>query len=214
MKICATLVTAFCAASAGADIAVSDFQDGTTQGWTQGFGGTAAVANAGPSGAGDFALEAVPNPGSARLFPHTTTTPGFIGDLAGSGVLAIQFDAMAPTSNTDTIELYGVVLNTSINRWASLDSATINADGFWGTYTLSLAEADMIQVLGGADYATVFGNVTQIGLRHQDSAAQSGGSSLADANQQLFLDNIKLVPAPGAAAVLGAGCLLASRRRR
>lgn len=175
----------------------ADFQDGTIQGWSQGaFGGTSAVADAGPDGAGDFALAAMPNPALLHLHPATRTTPEFVGDLLGAGIAALVFDAMAPASNVDTIQLHAVVIGTSANRWASIERVMVPNDGIWRNHTISLEEADMLLVLGFGAYATDFASVGQFGLRHQAMANQSGGSPLSSAAQSLFLDNITLVPEP------------------
>ena len=212
-----TVVALSSATAANAQIA--DFEDGTTQDWVQGQGSAPAptlATDAGPDGAGDDALAVSPSQVTARIFPHTTENQDFLGDLVGDGIVEVQFDAMAPqTNSTANIELHAVVMNTPANRWVSSQAGLVPPDGVWRTFNLSLEETDMAQPAGSNAYQSDFATVTRFGLRHQVDLG-ANGTALASVNDQLFLDNIQLLPEPravgvalGVLAALGA----ASRRR-
>jgi len=204
-------------------IVISDFQDGTTQGWIWSGASTSVIADSGPSGTGDYSLLAPVNPSVYKLNPQNSASE-FTGDYSTLGVANITFDAMNPATNDDDLELYAVLYSGDPlgtvpfpERWASLEAAVIPNDGVWRTYSISLLETDMLSVLGSNNYATQFSNVGMISLRHQLAANQSGGSALSSANNSVFLDNIALTPVPVPAAVwlFGSGLLgLVSVARR
>ncbi len=203
-------------ATAQVTIADSDFQDGTTQGWDQGFdNGVSVIADAGPDGPGDFSLQAVPNPGRLRIFPFNTEDTDYLGDLLSAQVARVEFDAQITASSTDSMSLHAVVLAGDFDRWASLASAEVPNDGQWRHYSIPLTVADMINVLGGNDYATDFSAVTRFGFRHQDEANQAGGSELSSADNFLLIDNVELigVPAPATVILPLLGAAMVHRRR-
>lgn len=212
-------IVALCAsgfASAQVVIAEADFQDGTTQGWSQPFGLVDVRPDAGPDGPGDYAIEARAHPAIFNLFPQTTTSADFLGDWIDKQVIRVTFDAMNPSSSTDTFKLYAVMMRDEINRWASLDSATIPNDGAWRSYSIDLGEADVINVLGGGTYGQDFASIARFGLRHQEQANQAGGSPLSGPGNSVLLDNIRLyaVPAPATLALVALGATATLRRRR
>jgi hypothetical protein len=197
-------------------VAQSDFQDGTDDNWEQTFDPDAVsvAANAGPLGSGDFAALAIPNPNNGFMFPFQATNAGFVGNYLTSGAIQVQFDYRATGTLASGIELYVVMLNDPGNRWVSLANVVPTTN--WQTSTISIAEPDIIRVLGSNSYATDFATISQIGFRFQSTANQTGGSNVGSTSYNLFLDNIQLqsIPEPTAMLSLFLATLLGCLRRK
>jgi hypothetical protein len=221
MRIPVILLVAILLAKSGvvsADIiAQANFQSGTVESWNQVFDAAAVtvVANAGPAGAGDFAIRAIPNPNNLFMFPQNGTTAGFVGNYVASGAVQVQFDYRGVGSLASGVELYAVMLNTAGNRWVSVGNVVPTSS--WQTATISITEPNLVHPLGSNSWATDFATIDLFGFRFQVMDFQSGGSSVGAANYELFLDNIQLqsIPEPAAAgAGLLALALAVARQRR
>lgn len=199
-------------------IAQSDFQAGTVDGWNQTFDMDAVtvVPNAGPLGAGDFAIASIPNPNNQFMFPSQSTKPGFVGNYLLSNARQVQFDYRGTGTLDARVELYVVLLNDPANRWVSVGNVVPTSN--WQTSTISITEPNVIRTLGSNSYATDFANITQIGFRFQLVANQSGGSAVGSTSYNLFLDNIQLqsIPEPSGMLALSlftlSGCVRRSRK--
>ena len=212
------LATALIAASALAQPArgaitlgtVSDFEDGTTQGW----GGGAAptnIADGGPGGLGDNFLQV----GNGGNWATHNTGPDFSG-VIGAGVTSIEVDMMRPPDGVpqvhQVVHMRLVLLGPGTgDRWTSSASTIIPEDGVWRTYRFSTLESDLIQVQGASSYAAMAGNVDRVMFRH-DPTGSAQGTPLRGL---VGLDNIRVIPEP-ASGLLGliAGALMLGRRRR
>jgi hypothetical protein len=198
-------------------IAQANFQTGTVEDWFQPWDSSAVTvqANAGPAGAGDFAIRSLPQPGVQFMFPQNTLTAGFVGNYLTSGAASVQFDYRGNGTLASGIELYVVMLNGNFNRWVSLGSVVPTAN--WQTATISVLEADLVHPLGSNSYATDFANIDRFGFRFQADANQSGGSAVGSTTYTLDLDNIRLLTIPEPGSCLAGMALLAmatSWRRR
>ena len=202
--------------------AVATFDTGV-EGFTQGQfapGSVVSVPDQGPDGAGDFALRVTAAGPGIRLHVFTRSNQEFLGDYLGDGVTALRFDAMAPLTNTQSVSLFGVFFRDTVplanfgDRWVSVESAVVPANGEWATYTLDLsAEGQFVHPNGANLFSDDFAAIEHFGLRHQNAANQPGGSILP-VGTQIYLDNVELLPEPAAATgALAAWLALAALRR-
>jgi PEP-CTERM motif len=185
---------------------ISNFQDGTPQGWD---GGTISVqANSGPGGAGDFSLQL--SNGTFGNFAMFNT--GVNGVIAPS-VWAISADILRP-AGTGSAEIRMVLFDTSANRWTSSVAANVIDDGLWHNYQFSVFEADLTRVLGGGTYTFLRNNLERLMFRYDAGAPSAGGSAL---NGTMNFDNITAIPEPTTTfALLAMGGLfgLSATRKR
>lgn len=203
-SMCAlSLATSASAVSVGM---LTDFEDGMTAGWL-GSGSPSVITESGRT-----FLRAVSfgggGPGSHMAIHNTST---WRGDYQTAGISAVQIDI---ANFGDTAMFMRAVLHGADGtRFTSTAGQNVPADGVWRTYTFSLAEADLTRVLLSASYASVISNVDRLMFRHDASTPSSGGSSIATF---AGYDNIRAIPAPGAAVLAGIGglWLTAGNRRR
>ncbi len=166
----------------------NDFQDGTTQGWSN--GGSSPnpptnVADGGPGGAGDAYLEEISSgtvgPGSRMVVFNTSSD--WQGDY--SSLIEIAFNARN-TSDEDLfirLAFEGGSDDTSIS---STNSVTVPAQSDWAFYSLNVEPAEFT-IIGGANSVTeVLADVNEIRILHSDTPSFIGAIVAAT----LHLDNI------------------------
>ena len=161
---------------------LNDFESGTTEGWTSQASPT-NIPSGGPAGVDDNYLQ-IGN-GLSNLGAFNLTHSG----LLDSSIVAIEVDMFRPATDPDIemrLVLFGPGVSTS-NRWTSTNSVLVPGDGQWATYSFSVLEADLTQVVGSATYADVVADLNRILFRFDDGAPSIGGSSIAGT---LGLDNI------------------------
>lgn len=185
---------------------LTDFEDGLTAGWLG--SGMPSVMSEG----GRTFLRATSFGGSgpgSHMAVHNFST--WRGNYQAGGVTSVQVD-IANFGNA-AMFMRAVLHGTDGTRFTSTIGQDVPADGVWRTYTFSLAESDLTRVLQSASYASVITNVDRLMFRHDASTPSSGGSSIATT---AGYDNIRAIPAPGAAmfAVIGGAWLSAGNRRR
>lgn len=209
-RVVLVAVIAWCVGSSShADLTrgvISDFQDGTVQGW--GGGTVSNQPNTGPLGAGDHSLQ-LSNGGFGGFFAmHNTGVNGSI-DPAVSAVTA---DILRPLG-VGAAEIRFVLFDTGGTKWTSTLAATIVDDGNWHRYTFSILEADLTRVDGLGSYANLTGNLERIMFRYDPGAPSPGGASLPGT---MNFDNVTAIPEPsvGVGVVLGSLALCISRRAR
>lgn len=186
---------------------ISNFQDGTNQGWT---GGTINVlADSGPSGLGDYALE-LSNGGFANNFAMFNA--GVAGVIDPS-VRAIRSDIFRP-ANEGSAEIRLVLFDNAGTRWTSTNAVTVVDDGAWRNFSFSILEADLTRVFGSGSYADLNANFNRIMFRYDPGPPNAGGSSL---DGTMRFDNIAAIPEPTTPVVLFAslaiGFAIARRRK-
>lgn len=180
---------------------VDDFQDGTTQGWSNSLvmaGSPTNQPNSGPTGSGDNALFSIVG-GIPDTFGISNSTQ-WAGDYATAGITAITFDANNLGASALDI---GILLNGNA---AGTNSVTIPVGTGWNTYSIDLTNL----VFGSS---TVLSSVSSIDLISMTSGAVTSVGAL-----DIFVDNITAVPEPhtGLLGLLGllAFVGLFSRRNR
>ena len=194
---------------------VSNFQDGTIQGWVTGPVAPLPtnVATGGPTGAGDKYLRV--DPGSHLAFFNPS---GFAGSYTAAGVLDIGVDFLNLNPNTvSNIEDMRIVLfGPSGSRWSSTNFVVVPTDNLWHHYTFSLRQSDLTQVVAGDTYAATMANVTQLMFRHDSGATPSSGGSPFLGS--IGVDNITAIPVPEPSslfsAILASTMILKRRRGR
>jgi hypothetical protein len=194
---------------------IDDFQDLTTQNWTDGNPSPnppVNVPDGGPAGAGDAFLQDVSaggsGPGSALVMFNFTQ---WIGDYVAAGVGAIEADM----SNLGDVPLYMriAIEGAAGTRYGSTTAAVLPTDGEW--YHLRFDLAALTLITGEDSLEEVLSNVTTLRILSSEAGPGWMGDRIA---ATLGVDNITAVapvPLPAAAwmflAALGA---LARMRRR
>ena len=168
---------------------ISDFEDGTLQGWDPPAGNTANVAG-GPAGSTRF-LEVSPAIGN-RLAVFNANINGNIDPA----VSAINVDMMRPSGQTD-LEMRLVLFGPGTdNRWTSTDAQVIPGDGAWYNMTFSILESDLTQVLGDSTFAELTTSLNRLMFRWDpgdpDASGTAGGTGM------FGIDNVAAVPEAGA----------------
>lgn len=189
---------------------VDDFQDGTTNNWTNG-AGTFATEDGGPLGAGDLYLEVIGNGGSgpgSHLAVHNSEQ--WAGSYLAAGVTAIRLD-MANFGESDLAMRF--MIFSGLNLFTSTVPADVPADGQWRSYVLGMNPADLTQVGGSGDAESALANVQQLLIRH-DTDGTSGIPGGTPVIGTLGMDNISAIPEPAAFALLALCALTAARPRR
>jgi hypothetical protein len=187
---------------------LSDFQDGTFQGWS-GNSDPTIIAGGGPAGSMDNYLRIGGK--FANRFAIFNLTSGYNGAV-DPGVTAFQADLMRPAGASDILEMRLVLFapNTGI-RWTSADAQTVPGDGIWRAYTFSLLESDLTQVQGSDTYDNLISNVGRVMFRHDPAPPEADG---IEADGFLGIDNVAAVPEPAAPLLLTASIALIAFPRR
>jgi hypothetical protein len=193
---------------------IDNFYDGTTQGWT---GGT-SLSNqptGGPGGTGDRYLQL--NSGGGSLGTYNLIQ--WSGNYAAAGVTRVNIDLKnfgpAPVSMRLMLFTPGCAFGgTGCTAWSQRNATVLPPGSGWVKVEFSLAEADLVPVLGGASYAASMANVERIHLKHDPGVQnppgypnppQTPNCCLVDA--VLGMDNVIALPEPSWGAGLLAGVL-------
>ena len=181
---------------------ISDFNDGTTQGWAPPRNNTINPSTF---------LEVSPAAPANRLSVFNT---GVAGTIAPN-VTGIEVDMMRPAGQSD-IEIRLVLFGPGTgNRWTSTLPQSIPGDGVWRRYSYSVQEPDLTQTLGANTYGQLLSGLDRIMFRHDSGGPSSTGTP--GATGLLNIDNVSAVPEPGAAVMLAlcaVGCGIVTWIRR
>lgn len=186
---------------AGADLIpglISDFEDGSLQGWEPPKNNTINVAG-GPAGSTRF-LQVFPVP---RMAAFNASLVGGVIDPAVSGV---SIDMMRPSGEAD-LEMRLVLFGPGTgNRWTSTVAQTLVGDGAWHTFLFSIAEPDLTQVAGSGSYAELTSSFNRLMFRYDAGAPSAQGT--VGASGTIGWDNITAIPEPGTGALMALGLAL------
>ncbi|HPG24023.1 MAG: hypothetical protein H6748_08460 [Spirochaetaceae bacterium] len=197
---------------------LDDFQGGTTEGWVAGLGlatppiPPTAVANAGPDGAGDFALRITATGaivGAGGKLVVNNVDARWIGDYEAAGVTAILVDVN--NLNPFPLTLRAGLESPSAGRWVS-PGVVVPATSGWTTIELAIDSTDLlVGGFGATDPVVARSDVAVLRLLHSTSADYQAEPIAA----QLDVDNVEAVPEPALEIGLLAGSLgLAGMRAR
>ena len=194
---------------------VSNFQDGSLQGWVTGANAPLPtnVATGGPAGAGDRYILVQPLSHLAVFNPSTDWS----GNYQSAGVLDVGVDFLNPNANTaaNLAKMRVVLFGPTGSRWTSSSFVTVPTDNLWHHYTFSLRQSDLTEVLGSDPYATTFTGVTQIMFRHDDGTSPPGVGGGTPFTGNIGVDNVAaIVPEPVGLAGIIASAMILRRRRR
>lgn len=190
------------------------FQNGTTLQWVDALGGAISpnpptvVANAGPGGAGDFALRitgtgSVAGPGG-RLVANTIQAR-WIGNYLSAGINGVMLDLRNQSAVDLTIRVAvdGPAIGATGGRWVSQGVVVPSGSG-WRTLTFSLLSGDLLPGDFAATSATTtLSDVAVLRVMHAPVAGWVGAPQLG----QLDIDNIEALPEPTIGLVLLVGGL-------
>lgn len=194
-----------------------DFQDGTTQGWTSGAGvtQTTAVADAGPAGTGDFALNAAFGQRAVVL-----NNSEWQGDWTAAGINEIEFAVHSPVGNPTDLTLWlgfsaGDIpsFGGSGETYVTQASQTVPSDGAWHNVSFDVTAAGWGN-WGGNDVADSLTNVYQLRIIHNPVRDFLGATTISS----FRIDSVATVPEPGTLAAgllaLATGALVYRHRSR
>jgi hypothetical protein len=173
---------------------VSNFQDGTLQGWVTGPQAPLPtnIATGGPAGAGDHYLRVDPFTHLAVYNPSPWN-----GDYATAGILDVGVDFLNFNPNTmANVEKMRIVLfGPSGSRWTSTNPVTVNPNNLWQHFTFSLRQSDLTQVVSGDTYGATLAAVDRIMFRHDNGVTPSTGGTPFSGS--IGIDNVTaIVPEP------------------
>ncbi|MEP6685563.1 MAG: hypothetical protein ABJB22_02195 [Verrucomicrobiota bacterium] len=187
---------------------VDDFQDGTTDGWTN--GGMAPpvvnIATGGPAGAGDRYMQLTADgsgPGS-RL--TTFNFQQWIGNnYVTAGVTALSIDLLNQSSVTLSIR-FAFQADAVNGAPGYLSTAMLLPVGSgWQHFTIAITQASLIAVGGPAPFNTFYDNGNGwMRIINEAGTSNLNGDIVVG---QLGIDNIRAVPEPTTTVIVAAGLL-------
>lgn len=196
---------------------ISDFQDGTTQGWRTGVASAnqpMVVPTGGPLGVGDAYLSLLSDGGGAadgRLVVHNLSSP-WVGNLAAEGWVGLALDLR--NFGIEDLQIR-VVVQGAGGDYISTQFVDLPAGGGWTHGDVSLRPVDMAAGTGspagspGTDYNATLSNVTRVWLIHNTTADFPPPFIEAE----IGLDNIAaIIPEPSGLLILAIGSVCAVGR--
>jgi hypothetical protein len=199
---------------------IDTFEDGTTQGWTAGgllgvppFPPT-NISTGGPAGAGDNYLQLTAiggdGPGS-RLSAFNLSQ--WAGDYIAAGVTLISLDVRNFGPDDAFVRLlFADPVAGPPSNIAITDAVFLPAGGDWTSILFAVDPASLIPVLGNA--TTALSNATELRIFHSPAPNfPPPPTGPPPVNLVLGVDNIRAVPEPSSAVLMGVGLLVVSIRR-
>lgn len=153
--------------------------------------------------------------GSGNVW-YFAASSAYHGDMSAAYGQALSWDLLGIANDHTTIPGSADVMLTGAGMTIGLNAGVQPVNGSWTSWSVTIGAGDWRAVtntaggvLGGvvseADVRAVLADLTGLYLRGEYSNV---------AGDEMALDNVRLVPSPGALGVLGAGVLVMGRRRR
>ena len=180
---------------------VDDFEDGTTQAWSEGAVSPNPPTNqpsGGPAGVGDNYLENVSSgsfgPGGKQIVFNTLQ---WSGDYVAAGVGRIDMDLanFGATGLSIRVALEGL----PGEQFSSTQAFALPPDGQWRSASFDLSQAGLTQVLGVGTLESALSGVTTLRILSAASAPAFNGDEIA---ATLGVDNISAAASPPSVPLL------------
>ena len=188
---------------------IDDFQDGTTQNWTNGNIPPAPpvvnILDGGPGGAGDHYIQVTSVGGNGAGNRLTAfNRDQWLGDYLGQGVTAIEMDLKNFGDTQLSIRIaFKQEIGPGVPGYVS-QAFTVDPGTGWQHVVFSLSMAAMIPINSPFDYNTFFsGNFEEVRIINAVNPDLNGEPIVA----QIGIDNIHAVPEPSVLALAGLGAL-------
>lgn len=197
-----------------------DFQDGTTQSWTNGgippTPPVLNIATGGPGGAGDRYMQISSLGGGGAGNRLTVFNRGqWLGDFVGQGITVVEMDL----NNLGDVDLsirlgFKESIGPSTPGYVS-PAFILPAGSGWTHVSFTIDMATMIALGSPAKFNTFFsGNFAEMRIIHSVNPDLNGDPIAA----QLGIDNVHAAPEPGTLALmaigLAAGAVVLRRKRK
>ena len=168
-----------------------DFQDGTTEGWTNGSFAVdpVNVPAGGPAGATDRFLRINAKGGTgagSRLVAFNRAQ--WAGDYAAASISGIEMDLLNP--GTVPLSVRIAIKEALGSGFATTNAFPLPADGAWHHVSFGLSEDDLTQV-GSVSLGAVLANVEELRILHSKNPLVIGDAIIAS----LAVDNVTAVAA-------------------
>ena len=168
---------------------VDTFQDGTTQGWSEGVNSPnppTNIATGGPAGAGDRNLQNISSGGfgaGSKMIMFNTAQ--WTGNYTAAGVIRIEADM----ANLGTTVLNMRITLEGSSIYSSSSAAVLPADGQWYHVAFNINAASLTLVSGPGPLSNLLSNVTELRLLSSASPSSNGDALVGT----LGVDNITAV---------------------
>ncbi len=162
---------------------LNDFNDGTTQGWSNGPGSPNP-----PTNVNNF-LEEVSAGGSgagSKLAVFNVGTD-ITGDYTAAGILSVEFDAKTPTGD-DLFLRVGIKGGSDDTEIVTTSFVTVPGSSDWNSYILSIEAVDFIVDDGSNTIGETLADVKEIRILHNPNPSFPADAIAAT----LHLDNINI----------------------
>lgn len=191
---------------------VDNFENGTTQGWSEGAASPnppTNVATGGPAGVNDNFLrnlsDGISSGGKMVMF----NTSQWAGNYVAAGVTRIVADMVNPGNTSLSMRI--ALLGPNDTAFSSKTAVDLPAGSDWRQVTFDLDAASLTRVQGSRPLADVLADVRWIRILSNKSAPSLQGENIVGS---LGVDNIRAVPEPTGALLLVAGAMAALRPRK
>lgn len=162
------------AANRAAAVTLNDFQSGTSEGWQQGGAAAplSAVADSGPSGLGDFALQVVADAaGSGGKLVFFNNTPQWTGDYTAQNLSSIEGVLLNDSGQSLSLR---AAIDGPGGKFATTNAIMVPSSSDFQDFTLDLLPSNFTAVDGATDLTATLESVTTLRLLHNPSPAWRG----------------------------------------
>jgi hypothetical protein len=193
---------------------IDTFEDGTTQNWTDGAGGSGEVniTTGGPAGSNDNYLQVSSGAFGGPIRLITFNRMQWLGDFVSAGVNAIEMDlrnfGASPLSMR--IAIREDAGGAGSPAYVTSTPFLLPADDQWHHAVFSLDESSLTALFGPSALATVLSNPAEVRIYSSVAVSEIGDFI----SGQFGVDNITAMPEPGALYGLATVFVWGLARRR